>query len=297
MMQQYMRKIARQRVRGRLTRAFARPPFHDEIGRKGWLAEISRAQRHVIRRLNLEIAGWPQWRRPLRVAFLSDLHTGSHSDDVARLNVIVDEVAALAPDLVLFGGDYVNMQLFGGGRIPPRTIAAILSRLEAPLGRFAILGNHDYIYGERAVAAAFERNGIPVLDHARRSMQFQNHPIDVVGVPDARVTRVEAYALLAGLSAERPTIVLAHDPVWFAHLPTGPHFMLAGHTHGGQIRLPGIGIVRTATKAPRRWTHGLVKERGQYLYVTSGIGTSGLPLRWGVPPEIVVLDTAGKQRT
>jgi uncharacterized protein len=99
---------------------------------------------------------------------------------VARLNVIVDEVAALAPDLVLFGGDYVNMQLFGGGRVPPRTIAAILSRLEAPLGRFAILGNHDYIYGERAVAAAFERNGIPV-------MQFQNHPIDVVGVPDARV--------------------------------------------------------------------------------------------------------------
>src|SRR5262249_27460200 len=205
--------------------------------------------------------------------------------------------AALAPDLVLFGGDYVNMQLFGGGRVPPRTIAAILSRLEAPLGRFAILGNHDYIYGERAVAAAFERNGIPVLDHARRSMQFQNHPIDVVGVPDARVTRTEAYALLAGLSAERPTVVLAHDPVWFAHLPTGPHFMLAGHTHGGQIRLPGIGIVPTATKAPRGWTDGLVKERGQYLYVTSGIGTSGLPLRWGVPPEFVVLDTTGRQRT
>src|SRR5262249_22005955 len=128
MMQQYMRKVAGQRARGRLARAFARPPFHDEIGRKGWLAEISRAQRHVIRRLNLEIAGWPQWRRPLRVAFLSDLHTGSHSDDVARLNVIVDEVAALAPDLVLFGGDYVNMQLFGGGRVPPRASQHAISK-------------------------------------------------------------------------------------------------------------------------------------------------------------------------
>ena len=71
-------------------------------------------------------------------------------------------------------------------------------------------------------------------------------------VPDAGITRAEACALLAGLSAERPTIVLAYDPVWFAHLPTGPHFMLAGHTHGGQNRFPGIGIVRTATKAPRR---------------------------------------------
>ena len=73
-------------------------------------------------------------------------------------------------------------------------------------------------------------------------------------------------------------------------LPTCAHFMLAGHTHGGQIRLPGIGIVHTATKEPRHWTHGLVEERGQYLYVTSGIGTSGLPLRWGLPPEIVGLD-------
>jgi predicted MPP superfamily phosphohydrolase len=195
---------------------------------------------------------------------------------------------------VLFGGDYVNMQPFGGGRVPPRTTAAALSRLEAPLGRFAILGNHDYVYGERAVADAFEQHGIPVLDHARRSMRFQDHAVDLVGVPDAHVTRAEAYALLAGLSAQRPTIVLAHDPVWFAHLPAGPHLMLAGHTHGGQIRLPGIGVVRTATKAPRRWIHGLIEERGQYLYVTSGIGTSGLPLRWGVPPEIAVLEMSGK---
>jgi uncharacterized protein len=294
MTKQDMRKIAGRRARGRLSRALARPPFRDELGRKGWLAEISRAQRHVIRRLRLEIAGWPQWRRPLRVAFLSDLHTGSHSDDVVRLNAIVDDAAALAPDLVLFGGDYVNMQPFGGGRVPPRTIAAILSRLEAPLGRFAILGNHDYVYDERAVTDAMQDHGITVLDHARAGLQFQNHSVDVIGVPDARVTRAEAYALLGGLARDKPTIVLAHDPVWFAHLPAGPHLMLAGHTHGGQIRLPGIGIVRTATKAPRRWIHGLVEERGQYLYVTSGIGTSGVPVRWGVPPEFAVLDMSGK---
>jgi uncharacterized protein len=294
MTKQDMRKIAGRRARGRLSRALARPPFRDELGRKGWLAEISRAQRHVIRRLRLEIAGWPQWRRPLRVAFLSDLHTGSHSDDVVRLNAIVDDAAALAPDLVLFGGDYVNMQPFGGGRVPPRTIAAILSRLEAPLGRFAILGNHDYVYDERAVTDAMQDHGITVLDHARAGLQFQNHSVDVIGVPDARVTRAEAYALLGGLARDKPTIVLAHDPVWFAHLPAGPHLMLAGHTHGGQIRLPGIGIVRTATKAPRRWIHGLVEERGQYLYVTSGIETSGVPVRWGVPPEFAVLDMSGK---
>jgi len=80
---------------------------------------------------------------------------------------------------------------------------------------------------------------------------FRAVPMMLPAQPDVLMTRAEAYALLANLSAERPTIVLAHDPAWSAHLPTGPHFMLAGHTHGGQIRLPGIGSVHTATKAPR----------------------------------------------
>ncbi len=287
------KRATEHRSRGRLTRAVTRPPFHDELGRKGWFDKISRAQPHVVRQLHLEIAGWPQWSRPLRVAFLSDFHTGSHAGDVARLNLIIDEAASYAPDLALFGGDYVNLQLFGGGRVPPHTTAAILARLETPLGRFAILGNHDYVYDELAVADALREYGIAVLDHARASVQFQNYTIQIIGVPDAHMARPEAYALLASLSPDTPTIVLAHDPVWFAHLPPGPHLMLAGHTHGGQIRFPGIGIIRNASKAPLRWSHGLVQERGQYLYVTSGIGSSGVPIRWRVPPEFAVLDLTG----
>jgi predicted MPP superfamily phosphohydrolase len=124
-------------------------------------------------------------------------------------------------------------------------------------------------------------------------MQFQNHSVDIVGIPDAHIARTESYASLAEILPDRPTIVLAHDPVWFAHVPPGPHLTLAGHTHGGQIRFPGIGIIRNASKAPLRWSHGLIRERGRYLYVTSGLGTSGVPLRWGVPPEFAVLDVTG----
>jgi predicted MPP superfamily phosphohydrolase len=229
----------------------------------------------------------------MRVAFLSDFHTGSHSGDIARLNAIVAEASRFVPDVVLFGGDYINMQPLGSGRVPPSTIAAILSRLEAPLGRFAVLGNHDYNYGERAVADALERHNITVLRYERLTMQFQNHSVDIVGIPDAHVARTEAYALLAGVLPNRPTIVLAHDPVWFAHVPPGPHLTVAGHTHGGQIRVPGVGIIRNASKAPLRWSNGLVQERGRYLYVTSGLGTSGVPVRWGVPPEFAVLDVTG----
>jgi predicted MPP superfamily phosphohydrolase len=276
-----------------LASAFARPPFYDEKGLKGLFGKISRAQQHLVRHFHLEIAGWPQWQRPLRVIFLADFHTGSHLDDVARLDLIMAEAARLTPDLVLFGGDYVNMQLFGGGRVPPWAIARILSRINAPLGRFAILGNHDYDYDERAVADAMRDNGITVLEYERHAARFLDHPIQIAGVPDAHITRPEAYDLLADLSPNMPAIVFAHDPVWFRHLPAGPYLMLAGHTHGGQIQLPGIGIVRKATKAPRRWCHGLVKERDQYLYVTSGLGTSGVPIRWGVPPEFAVLDLIG----
>jgi uncharacterized protein len=281
------------RSRGRLIRAITRPPFRDNLGYKGLFNRISRAQPHIVRHLHLKIDGWPQWPRPMRVAFLSDFHTGSHSGDVARLIAIVAEASSFVPDVVLFGGDYINMQPLGGGRVPPSTIAAILSRLEAPLGRFAVLGNHDYNYGEHAVADAPERHNINVLRYERLTMQFQNHSVDIVGIPDAHLARTEAYALLAGVLPDRPTIVLAHDPVWFAHVPPGPHLTLAGRTHGGQVRFPGVGFIRNASKAPLRWSHGLVQERGRYLYVTSGLGTSGVPVRWGVPPEFAVLDVTG----
>ena len=104
-------KYLRPRSRGRLIRAITRPPFRNDLGHKGWFNRISRAQPHVVRHLHLKIAGWPRWPRPMRIAFLSDFHTGSHAGDIARLTAIVAEASRLVPDVVLFGGDYINMQL------------------------------------------------------------------------------------------------------------------------------------------------------------------------------------------
>jgi uncharacterized protein len=279
---------------GRLTRLLTRPPFRDALGDKGWFSRLSRAKPHVVHHLSLKIAGWPRWSQPMRIAFISDFHTGSHSADVARLDAIIAEASSFQPDLALFGGDYVNMQLFGGGRVPPSTIAAALSRLDAPLGRFAVLGNHDYEYGARDVANALKRQKINVLSDSRATVRFGNNLVDIVGVPNARTTSLESRTVLAGIESITPTIVLAHDPAWFAHVPPGPHLTLAGHTHGGQIRIPGIGVITNASKAPLRWSNGLISERGRYLYVTSGIGTSGVPLRWGVPSGYAILDVTGE---
>ena len=276
-----------------LLRAILRPPFHDETGGKGWFERFSRAQPHAVRRLSLTIEGWPRWSRPLRIAFLSDLHAGSHAGDIARLRGIVADAAAYRADLVLHGGDFVNLQPFGGGRIAPRTVAAILGDLRAPLGSFAVLGNHDYTYGAQDVQAALQANGITVLADERRQLAFENAPFELIGLPDARVERPPAQALLSALPHDRPTIVLAHDPVWFANIPAGPYLALAGHTHGGQICVPGIGPLRNSSRAPLRWSYGLVEEGGRRMYVTSGIGTSLLPLRIRVPPEIVLIEVTG----
>jgi predicted MPP superfamily phosphohydrolase len=279
----------------RFIRAITRPPFSDEVGRKP-LPRLFRARRHVVRRLTLAIPAWPRTARPLRIVFLSDFHTGSHADDLDRLTSIVAEAAACRPDLALYGGDFMNMMAFGGGRVPPRVIAAILAALEAPLGRFAVLGNHDYDYGEAEVAAALRATGITVLEDERRELEFHGAAIGLIGIPDARVHRTAAADALARLGEDSPTLVLAHDPYWFTHLPPGPHLMLAGHTHGGQVCLPGIGPLINMSWAPLRWTHGLIVEGGRHLYVTSGLGMSGLPLRLGTVAEYVVADVtaAGK---
>ena len=156
-----------------------------------------------------------------------------------------------------------------------------------------MLGNHDYIYGAEEVADALREHGITVLDDEYRGVNFEGHSVDVVGIPDDHVPRARSKQLLSSLLPEQPTIVLAHDPAWFATISAGSHLTLAGHNHGGQVSLPGLGIVTNSSKAPLRWSHGLVVERGRYLYVTIGIGTSVLPVRWRVPPEFVVLDVMG----
>jgi predicted MPP superfamily phosphohydrolase len=277
----------------RLTRTLVRPPFRDAEGRKGWFEPFTRAPRHHVRRLNFALPGAVRWPRAMRIAFLSDFHAGSYAGDVARLERIVTEAAGYAPDLVLYGGDFVNMIPYGGGRIPPGVIAAILGRLPAPLGRIAVLGNHDRNYGPEEVADSLRAHGITVLSDESCRIDFMGSAIDIVGVPDARVERPQAAALISELQPSRPSIVLAHDPVWFKHLPAGPHLMLAGHTHGGQLCLPLIGPLRNASHAPLRWSYGLIEEQGLRMYVTSGLGCSGVPLRLFMPPEFVIAEVNG----
>ena len=247
------RDVNRPRPIKSLLRAALRPPYRDEEGRKGWFERISRAQPHLRARLDLTIPGWPKTSRPLRIAFLSDFHAGSHAGDVARLAAIVAEAQAFKPDLVLHGGDFVNMQLFGGGRLPPRIIAAILARLDAPLGRFAVLGNHDYTYGADEVAAALQDHGITVLNDERRTLRHDGHDIDLIGLPDARELRPEGRALLR---AARAADDRAGARSVLVRACAGGAASDARRSHPWRTGSPAAGSARSrnASRAPLRWS-------------------------------------------
>src|SRR4051812_15967002 len=141
---------------------------------------------------------------------------------LASLHQILDDTARLLPDLVCFGGDYINGMLFGRGRVPPEVIASKLARLKPPLGTFAVLGDHDRLFGAERITRSLHETGVDVLVNDTRSLLFEGWTIYLVGVsPDANALQ----SLLDHLPPGSATVILAHDPAAFARMPKGPHLM------------------------------------------------------------------------
>ncbi len=270
-------------------RLSAKPPFHDPRGDKGAWTRWTPAPRHRV--VTYRIARPGIGPRPWRIVLLADLHLGSYAGDVARLGAIVRETNALEPDLVLLLGDYVNMMPFGGGRVPPDAIARILADLRAEAGVFGVLGNHDWRYGRAAVEQAFADVGIPLIDNRIAWAEKADGRLALLGLEDDQCGAPDL-GLFEALPRDMPALVVTHDPGLLHDLPPG-HVMVAGHMHGGQIRVPGLRppVVPTG-RAPRAWANGHVRARGSDLVVSAGLGASGFPLRLGMPPEIVILELA-----
>ncbi len=245
----------------------------------GWV-EATRAPRLVEARLPLP--GLAPGTR-LSVLLLSDIHAGPPDMPPARLERIVDQANAAGADLILLLGDYHRSQLLPWpGRYRLESSLAPLARLKAPLGVFAVRGNHDNVWTNRIMGAA----GNPVLlVNANRDVG----PLVVAGLDSAQ-HQSDLGKALAGIPDGRAVLLLAHEPEQGAHMeaPPRPLLFVAGHTHGGQIRPPLLGSLVDRVR-PFRCRRGACIDRGWTLFVTSGVGTSLLPFRIGVPPEMVLL--------
>lgn len=238
-----------------------------------------------LHRTELTLPTWPRELDGFEIALLSDLHVGAPYYGLDRLDQIVRCVNAAKPDLVLLAGDYVIDGVKGGHFVPPEDIATVLAELDAPYGVFAVLGNHDWWLDGPRVRRAFEDAGIPVLDdEAVRVTQFW-----LVGLGDWWEAPPDIPKALASIDDDAPAIALTHNPDVFPTVPSRVLLTLAGHTHGGQVRFPFFGAPVVPSRYGKRYAHGHVVEDGRHLFVTSGLGTSIIPARFRVPPEIALL--------
>jgi predicted MPP superfamily phosphohydrolase len=228
---------------------------------------------------------WPDALDGLRVAVVSDLHTGAPHVNVER---VVAKVNAARPDLIALVGDYADPSVPLGEPVAPEQVAAALGRLHAPLGTFAVLGNHDwYHYGEQ-VPRALRQAGIEVLENDAVALEHKGAVLWVAGLADMRERDADPVVALAMVPDSQPVIALTHDPDMFPQLSARAAVTLAGHTHGGQIGLPLLR--RAAAPTKHGYTGGEVRDPGGgYMYVSRGIGTTGVPIRLAAPPEIALL--------
>ena len=232
---------------------------------------------------------WP-YARPLRVAVVSDLHVGAPYHGLSRLPSTVDRINATHPDMICIAGDFVTLGVVGGSFTPPEAIARELARLRAPAGVFAVLGNHDRLYNGPRVRAALEAAGIQVLEDTAVRVPTASGAVWMAGVSDFWTGPHDIPRAMGALTDSlAPVLLLTHNPDLFPRIPARVTLTLAGHTHGGQVRLPLIGAPIVPSVYGPRYAHGLVVEQGRHLFVSTGIGTSDLPVRLGVPPTIFVL--------
>ena len=240
-----------------------------------------------VRRLEPRLERWPPALDGLRIAAVSDLHAGAPHVGEAKLERIVDRITRGRPDLIALVGDYADPSVLGGRPIGPDRVAELLGGLSAPLGVFAVLGNHDwYHYGSRP-ADALRRQGIEVLENDAIAVEHNGSVLWIAGLADMRERSADVTTALAMVPDNQPLIALTHDPDMFPQLKHRAALTLAGHTHGGQV---GIPIVRRAAAPSKHgYTGGEVRDGGGYMYVSRGVGTTGLPIRIAAPPEIAFL--------
>jgi predicted MPP superfamily phosphohydrolase len=223
------------------------------------------------------VSGLPEALRGLRVGVLTDVHRSrfiSHEMVASAVRMLMAE----SPDIILLGGDYVSF----GDRRYVHPAAEALAPLSAPYGVIAVLGNHD---DDREMPAALAAKGFTVLKDARTRLTIRGEPVDFAGIRFWTYKAIDIAHLLRG--ALPLTILLAHTPKRLLEaqqlaIPA----VISGHTHGGQIVLPGLGAI-AAREFPV--VAGIAQRQTTSIFVSRGVGTVYVPVRVNCPPEVALL--------
>jgi predicted MPP superfamily phosphohydrolase len=272
----------------------------------GYAVAIEPRFRLRVQTWRIEPDGWPA-ELPLRIIAVADPHLGAPVMPIARWRHIVEVANSLAGDVIVFLGDFIGSHRFVTETYPVEAIAAVAAEAAAPLGRFAILGNHDWWGdheaqarggGPTAIGRALAAAGVPVLENDAVRLVHRETAFWLAGLGDQLALRRRGGGFvgvdnlpgtLARVTDTAPVILLAHEPDIFPQVPPRVALTLSGHTHGGQIRLFGYSPV-VPSRFGNRYAYGPVVEARRHLVVSGGLGCSIAPVRLGVPPEITVVD-------
>jgi predicted MPP superfamily phosphohydrolase len=237
-----------------------------------------------ISETDIFIRDLPERFEGFRITQLTDIH---HSR-ILGINE-VQRVVALAqhtkPDLFVLTGDYSTSY-----RRYIEPCAEALARLSAPEGVWAVLGNHDHYTDPELTTRALRRHHIAVLDNAHTVLRRGPDSLQLSGIDDWTWNAVDWTRAFSGLQAGTPTILLSHQPTVLDLEQTSKvSLIISGHTHGGQLKFPWLGAPARFATTHLKYARGLFRRGDTQLYVSSGTGVIGLPLRFGVRPEIAVL--------
>lgn len=253
--------------------------------------EVARHQIDIVHR-NIAITNLPSPFHGYRIVQLSDIHLEEFTEPYF-LERIVRHVNAIAPDLVLLTGDFVThgAMSFVVDKFAAYRCGEMLSTLTAPL-RYAVLGNHDVNVGSPLVIAALSSQGTPVLVNQYVPIERNGERLWLCGVDDPGTSHPNLSRAIPPTPGA-PVILMAHEPDYADDVVLHPRgllvdLMLAGHSHGGQIRLPLVGAL-VLPPMGQKYVEGHFRFNRMQLYVNRGIGTVGLPFRLNCPPEITVL--------
>lgn len=233
----------------------------------------------------------------LRLCQVTDVHHGA-SIGLRYIESVVEMACSLKPDAVVFTGDYADEK-----RKYLEPVVKALSAIKAKWGPYAVLGNHDHYVGASYTRDVLESHGIKVLQNSHIMIESRGGALAIAGVRDYLEDRPDAALALKGIDRAVPRILLSHHPDYCEKLPSDRvDLVLAGHTHGGQVRLPFSFAPVVPSDYGQKYSGGLVSLNRPFntkVYVSRGIGVSIIPVRVNCPPELtlITLKARGPERT
>ena len=250
----------------------------------------------VVKKWEIPAAHWSKDLDGLKIALVSDIHMGSFPFEERRVRRVVEAVNSEKPDLIALCGDFVNGHWWNTG-CDLEKLAAILKELKAPLGVFAVTGNHDEFYGREGIVDSLSKAGVKFLENESAKIRTNRGEFYIAGIPSMASNRYLIARALLNVPRGASCIFLVHEPDLMPALPLKASVVLSGHTHGGQVALPFIGpLIRPETMEFGARDGLFVNYRGIPMLVSRGGGTSNMGVRSLSKPQVEIIELKSAEK-